>query len=812
MQRLTSDLRDALRGFRRDRAYAVTVILTLALTIGATTAIFSIVNGVLMKPLGYSEPERLVALRENWGGRQVAPTSTGMEVNERHFQYWREHATLFDGLAQYRVLPANLTGAGEAAQISLVRCSGSLFDVLRASAALGRTLKPSDDAEGAPDVAMITDALWKARFNADTAIAGKSIVLDGKTYAIAGVLRPDFRLPNELAGTTSDAFIPLRVNVGWVGDHNNQGIGRLREGVTLQQARTELDILQGHVAKFARNETTEPLVFTSVVIPLGEYIVGRVRQSLLLLLGTVAGVLLIACSNLANLSLTRSLGRARERAVRAALGASRARLVAGVLFEHLLLAIAGGGLGLLIASTALSLFVRTAPVDLPRVGDVALDGRVIIFALAVALLAGLVVAIIPAWRAGAGRVQTTLRASATAVASDRGAIRSHALLLTVQVGLSVTLLVVTTLLGVSFVRVLNVDRGFDPEHVLAVDLAMPAVRYATEPSRQLTYDRLLSAIQALPGVQAASTTSMLPLRGSGQSNFLAKEGNTLPITQLPSANFRFIAPEFFDTLGITIKRGRAFTDSERQRDRPAPSLISEATAARLWRGEDPIGKRFSRGIPNEQGFQVVGVVGDARTTALDKTPPLMVYLPYWWRSRAATTVLVKTTTDPTAILASVRRAVHAIDPEIAVGQSRPLDELVEASVAGRRYQVQLLVTFGAVALFIATIGVYAVASHGISRRRREMNIRVALGAPHGHVTGLILWQASRPVIVGLIAGAVGALAAGGVLANLLFEVKARDPLIVSVVVAIVGSVSLLACGVATRQGLSIDPAAALRDE
>lgn len=808
----TSDLRDAIRGFRRDRAYSITVILTLALTIGATTAIFSIVNGVLMKPLGYPEPERLVALRENWGGVRLAPTTAGLEINERHFQYWREHATSFDGLATYRSLPANLTGAGEAAQIDVVRTSGSLFDVLRAPAALGRTLAISDEPESAADVAVISHALWQTRFNGDTAIVGKPIVLDGRTHTIVGVLRADFRLPNELVGSTSDAYVPLRVNVGWVGDHNNQGVGRLRDGVTMQQARTELDILQAQVAKFAASQSQEPLTFTSLVIPLREYIVGRVRQSLLLLLGTVAGVLLIACSNLANLSLTRSLGRARETAVRAALGAGRARLVGAALIEHLLLAVVGGGLGLVIASTGLSLFVRTAPVDLPRVGDVALDGRVMLFALGVSLLAGLVVAIIPAWRAGAGRLQTTLRASATAVASDRGALRSHALLLTVQVGLSVTLLVVTALLGVSFLRVLNVDRGFNAENVLAVELAMPSLRYANEPSRQAAYDRILSAIQALPSVEAASTTSMVPLRGGGQTNFIAKEGNTTPITQLPSANFRFIAPEFFETLGMTIKRGRAFTDTERQRDRPAPALISEATAQRMWPGEEPIGKRFSRGIPNEQGFEVVGVVVDARTTALDRTPPLMVYLPYWWRSRAATTVLVKATTEPAAMLASIRRAVQTIDPEIAVGESRPLADLVDASVAGRRYQVQLLVTFGTVALFIATLGVYAVASHGISRRRREMNIRVALGAPHGHVTGLILWQASRPVIVGLLVGTAGAMAAGGVLANLLFDVEARDPLIVSAVVAIVGSVSVLACRVATRQGLSIDPAAALRDE
>ena len=812
MRLLTFDLRDALRGFRRDRAHAITVVITLALTIGATTAIFSIVNGVLMKPLHYAEPDRLVSLRENWGGRQIAPGSMGLEVNERHFKYWEDHSTLFEAVGQYRVQPGNLTGAGDAAQVSTVRCNGALFDALRTSAALGRTLEPSDDLEQAADVAVVSNGLWTQRLGSNATILGTSLVLDGKPYTVVGVLPGDFRLPTELLGATSDVFIPLRVNVGWVGDHNNQGIGRLKDGVTMQQARTELDALQSQISVFTRSESQEQIILSSIVLPLDEYIVGRARQSLLLLLGAIAGVLLIACANLANLSLTRSLGRARETAVRAALGASRARLVGGALFEHLLLALTGGTLGLLVASAALSLFVRSAPVDLPRVREVTLDGPVLAFAIGISLLAGLVVAIIPAWRAGSGRVQTTLRASATAVAGDRGALRSHALLLMLQVGLSVTLLVVTGLLSVSFLRVLTVDRGFKAEHVLAVDLALPAARYATEPTRQAAYDRMLAAIHALPGVEAASTTSMLPLRGSGQSNFIVKEGSSLPVTQNPSANFRFVAPEFFQTLGMTIKQGRAFGDTERQPDRPAPALISEATAARLWPNEDAIGKRFSRGIPGEQGFQVVGIVVDARTTALDRTPPLMVYLPYWWRSRAAVSVLVKTATDPVAMLASVRRTVQTIDPEIAVGQSRSLESLVNASVAGRRYQVQLLVAFGLVALFIAAIGVYAVTAHGISRRRREMNIRVALGAPRSHVTGLILWQASRPVIVGLVAGTAGALVAGGLLANFLFEVRARDPLVVSIVVAVVGSVSVLACGIATRRGLAIDPAAALRDE
>jgi len=810
MRSLLFDLRDAVRGFRRDRAYASTVVVTLALTIGATTAVFSIVNGVLLQPLAYREPGRLVALRERW--QQDANQTATIEVNERHLEYWRAHATSFEAMAAYRAVSANVTGAGEAAQISLIRCSGSLFDVLREQAALGRTLSPSDDPEGAPDVATISDATWRQRFAADPQIVGKPLMLDGRPYTIVGVLRAGFHLPDDApAAAAPDAFVPIRVTVGWIGDHNDQAIARLRAGVSVERGRAELDVLQSQVADIASKEAQAPIILASAVTPLVDHVVGKARQGLLLLLAAVAAVLLIACSNLANLSLTRTLGQARDSAIRAALGASRRRLVTRIVSEQVLLSSIGGLLGIAIAWAGLRVFVRTAPIDLPRVTEVALDGRVLAFAAGASIVTGLLVALVPAWRVAARSTEPALRATATAVAGDRSALRSHATLLMLQIAISVSLLVVTALLGTSLMRVLSVDRGFQAQHVLAVDLALPATRYANEPIRQAAYDRMLAAVKALPGVEYASTTSMLPLRGNGQSNFIAVEGNTKPIFQLPSANFRFVAPEFFSTLGMVIVRGRSFTATERDPNRPAPALISEPVAERLWPGQDALGKRFSRGLP-EQGFEVVGIVSDARLNSLDRTPPLMVYLPYWWRSRPATSLLIKTAIEPTAIVADVRRVVHEIDPDIAVGRSRPLQDLVDASIAGRQYQARLFVAFGLVALFIATVGAYAVTSQAISRRRREMNIRVALGAPVSQVVGLILRQATTPIAAGLVAGAIGALALGSVVASFLFEVRARDPLIVTAVVAVVGTVSLATCGLATRRGLAIDPAAALRDD
>jgi len=812
MSSLQFDLRDALRSLRRDRAYALTVVFTLALTIGATTAVFSIVNGVLLEPLAYKESHRLVSIREVW--RQLADKIAVLEVNEQHFEYWRAHSRSFESMAQYIVRPANLTGAGDAAEVQAGRCSGSFFDVLQVRAAIGRTLTPADESLSRPDVVVLTDAMWRQRFSADPAVVGRSLVLDGRPRTIVGVLAADFQLPTARSSTV-DLFVPIQMaaeRVGWEGDHNNDAIGRLRAGVTAEQARAELDVLQTQVGEIATKEAGEPVTLSSVVTPLAETIVGRARRGLLLLLGAIAAVLLIACSNLANLSLTRAVGRLRDAAIRSALGAGRSRLVGRALIEQLLLSSAGGLLGLAVAWAALMLFVRTAPVDVPRVNDVALDGRVLAFAAAVSIAAGLAVAVFPAWRTARSDVEQALRAGALTTTADRGGTRTRGVLLALQVALSLTLLAVTGLLAASFVQLMHVDRGFAAERVLVVPIAMPANRYSADAARLAAYDRMLDALRALPAVQRASTTSAVPLSGSTQVNTIAPDGSTLPRSEQPSANFRFVAPDFFRALGIAILRGRPFADNEGRGNGTMPALVSDRTASRLWPGEDPIGKRFSRALPGEAGFQVVGVVADAKITALDRTQPLMVYLPYWWRTRPSLSLVIKTATDPAAVMAAVRSAVRAIDPDIAIGDARPLEQIVDAAVAGRRYQMRLFVVFGGVALFIAALGVYAVTSYGVSRRRREMNIRVALGAQRAQVLGLILRDGATPIAAGVAAGTMGALAVGGVVASLLFDVRAHDPLVIGGVVSLVAAVGIATCGLAARQGLRIDPAQALREE
>jgi len=813
------DLKDALRGLRRDLAYAVTSVCILALTIGATTATFSIVNSVLLKPLAYRESHQLVALREVV--RELEARYPVVPVNGRHFEEWQRQARTFEALAEYLPMSANLVGAGDPVQIDLVRTSGGVFDVLQVAPVLGRALRAGDERREATDVAVLGHRLWRERFDSDPSIVGRGITLDGKIYTVVGVLPASFRLPKapKLSGAVElsakvDALVPLRLpdDLGWVGDFNHVAIGRLKAGVTVEQARADLEVIQAGVSRRASDEAQGTMTIHATVVPLNEAVTGGARRGLLLLMGAIAAVLLIACSNLANLSLTRAIGRLREATIKSALGASRGRLAAGVVAEQLMVAAAGGALGMAVAAASLRTFVMTAPIELPRVGEVAIDGRVMAFAAVATMAAGVLTALVPAWRLAGGDVQGALRAGGLATTGDRTSLRTRGTLLAVQVALSMSLLVVTALLGLSFVRLMRIDRGFSADHVLAVDVALPSSRYDSTALRTAAYDRMLAAVASLPGVDAVSFTSVLPLKGEDWSDLVSVTGDTRPIFERPIVEYRSVAPGFFKTLSIPIRRGRAFTDLDRAPDRPTmPAVVSEAAAARAWPGQDALGKQFQRGS-REKPFEVVGIVPDARTTGIDAPPEMMIYVPYWFRSRAAAALVVRTAADPRSLAAPVRRAVQQVDGEIAVGESRPLTDLVDAAFAARRYQMTLFLAFGGAALLIAAVGIYGVTAYGVSRRRREMNIRAALGARASQIVGLVVRQTSVPLACGVVAGAAGALAIGDLVATLLFEVRARDPLVIAAVAVLVGIVGVVTCTFAARQGLSINPASALREE
>jgi putative ABC transport system permease protein len=742
-----------------------------------------------------------------------------LPANGRHFEEWRTRATSFASIAEIEWRTTNLSGAGDAAQVTIVRASGSVFDVLQTSVALGRPLTIADERPDHPPVVVIGERLWTERLGRDPDVLGRPVTLGGTPYTVVGVLDAGTQLPrfdvlSEAASLSSAvaAVVPFRVNfdnIGWMGQFNYPVVGRLRPGVSLRQAAAELDVIQRSVAEIAARETHQPVELRAWIAPLGESIVGRARRGLVLLLGAIAAVVMIACANLANLSLTRALGRVREAALRSALGASRWRLVGGIVLEQLLLAWFGGALGLLVARAALSLFVRTAPIDLPRVNDVAMDARVLAFAGLVAIGAGLSVALLPAWRIGRGDLQALLRGAGHGT-TDRGGVRARATLLSFQVALSVTLLAVTGLFVSSFVQLLRVEPGFTPERVVAIEIAPIARRYPDVKARADLYDRILAAVRELPEIASAAWTSALPLTGETWVDAIATIGDTRPPSQRPSANYRFVGPEYFATLAMPLTEGRSIEEADRSRAL-VPAVISARAAHTLWPGEDPIGRQFTRANP-DQRFEVVGVVADGHPTALEAESPLMVYVPYWYNNEGKSLLVVRTAAEVTPLSAELRRVIRGVDPEIAIAEVSPLTEVVDKALESRRYQMWLFTAFGTVALVIATVGVYATTAYGVSRRRREMNIRVALGAPASRVRALVLRQTAAPLAAGIAFGCAGALAAGSIVASLLFRVRASDPLVIGTVVVLVGAAGALASATAARQGLRLDPAAALREE
>jgi predicted permease len=816
MRELLYDLRDSWRGLRRDPLYAATMIGTLALTLGASIAAFSIVNGVLLRPLAYPEPDRLVSIREVVPG--IAERYPTLPVTMRHFDIWRDRASSFGAMAAMDWRTSTLTRVGEPAQVVVLRTSGTLFDVLRVPVALGRGLTHEDENLDRPRVAVISDQLWRERLGSDPGALGRSLTLNGVEYTIVGVLPAGTALPRlqPLAETgsvtrTFAAIVPFRIslaNFDWMGQFNYGVVARLLPRVTLDQARAEMSVLQRTVADIASRETRAPAELRAWVMPLAETIAGPVRRGLLLLLGAIGALLLIACANLANLTLTRTIGRLRDAAVKGALGASRWRLVRAVLVDQVVLAAVGGVFGLAVAALALRLFVTTAPISLPRVDDVTIDARVLAAGAALTFVAALAVALAPAWRLGRGNLEPVLRSGGRG--SDRGAHRVRTMLLTTQVALSVMLLAVGGLFVSSLMRVLRVDAGFAPDGAVTVEIAPGASRYPDTDARAALYARILDRVHPLPGVTAAAWTSALPLTGETWVDRIIRADAPDPDSARSSANYRFVGPEYFEAIGMPILQGRSIEDRDRA-SAVTPAVISLRAAKTLWPGEDVIGRRFTRADP-EQRFEIVGLVGDGRVTSLETEPPIMVYVPYWFNNEGKSVLVVRSRGDERALVSAVQNVVRTIDPDIAIARIAPLQQVFDSAVETRRYQAVLLAAFAAAALLVAIIGVYATTAYGVSRRRRELNIRVALGAQLSQVFSMVLGQSIGPVAVGLACGVAGALILGGAIASLLYEVRPRDPIVLTTVLAIVAAVGVVSVAVATARGLQIDPAAALRDE
>lgn len=811
------DIRYALRTLARNPGFAAVAILTLALGIGANTAIFIVFNGVLLHPLPYPQPERLVAVQEIVP--KFANFGATLPVNSWHFREWRKQNRSFDQLALVSGLNFTLTSAGEPERVDGARVSASLFPMLGIQAALGRTFLEEEDQPGHDHVAVISDRLWARRFQRDLAVVGSKIVLDGMPYQVVGVLPASARIPSDgqlysmaRASATEDIWKPFAISddeLTIMGDFNYGCVGRLKPGVSAARATADLNAIQSGISQSMADKTELRVALSG----LREQITGSSRASLTLLLAATGAVLLIVVVNLANLLLARAAGRAKELAVRAAIGAGMGRLVRQMLTESLILAAVGGALGALAAHWALAAIVLKAPLGIPGLQYIHMDFAALAFVALVSIASGVMFGILPAWRTAHTDPHGALT-SAGRGTTDRGGGRVRSLLIAAEVALSAVCLVAAGLLLNSFVRLMHVDTGFRADHAVALELSLPEIRYPDREARGRFVHPLLERIESLPGVVAAGINNRGPLSGTGSNLGLWVEGVDMPALDRPSVDYRCVSPDFFRAIGIPLVSGRLIAEQDRGR---RVGLVSAKTAQRMWPGQSPIGRRFQLGggdnfvADREAWVTVIGVVGDVRSI-LSKDPRFTVYLPYWQRDRADFSLVVRTAMDPLAITPALRGAIHGLDRELVVPQPITLSDVVDASVRQRRFQMALVLAFAIAALLLAALGVYGVVSQSVMQRTKEIGIRLALGAPRPQLWLMIARHGLTPVIAGLVIGMAGALVATRSIGGLLFGVPATDPVTYSAVIGVLLLAGLLACWVPARRAARIDPLEALRQE
>ena len=809
LEDLIQDVRHAVRTFRRTPAFTATVILTLALGVGATTVIFSVADNVVLRSLPYRNADRLVGIQVLSDRlKNVTPTWV---PNAAHYLAWKNACTVCEGIAAVRPNQLTLSGAGDPTVISIYRVSDNLFSMLGAHAEVGRLLAPGDDRPGNEQLVVISDELWRQQFGARSDIVGRAITIGDAQWTVLGVIAPDFRMfrgaelgPFLRLPSRGDAYVPLALNARertTPGEHDYGVIALLKPGATPATLRAQLDAISAANAVALRDNPPSRTAIT----PLQTQVVGSAGRPLLLLLAAVAAMLLIMCVNLATLFLARSAARRRESAVRVALGAGQGRLMRQALAETVTVSLIGGLAGIVLSRWGVSALVALAPADLPRIDEVHVDARVLAVGLIVSILAGLSFGFVPALRFGRTTPGDVLKESSRGATESRQGARARSWLIASQVGLSAVLLVVAGLFLKSFVRVLHADRGFSAERVLALDVTLPRGAYPTIAQRNQYYSEVMQRVSTLPGVTAAALTSALPLEGEGWIDGLAPEsGANGGWGKEVDANFRFISPNFFDVLGVTLRKGRTFLDSDRGQH---VVILSENAARQLWPNENAIGKYVHAG--NDSLSMVVGVAADVRTTGIEHDASLTVYHPYWYRGYAPT-LLVRTNGDPAALTTSVRTALRQFAPSVPISHIRTIDQVVSTVVAQRRFELVLIGLFAVTALVTASIGIYGIISHSLSRRANEIGIRIALGARAVDVHALVLREVLVSVGLGLVAGMLVSRALASMVAGLLFEVRPTDAGTLAAVALVLAVVAAVACWIPTRRATRIDPVDALR--
>jgi putative ABC transport system permease protein len=806
------DIRYAFRLLARDRGFTVAVVLTLALGIGVATAVFSIVNAVVLRPLDYGDPDELVQLYET-GKREGGEADW---VTFPNFRDWQSGSRVFEGMAAYRFQLVSMVGGKQPEGALALEVTDRLFAVLRVPPLLGRTFVRGEDRPGHARVAVISHPLWLRQFGGNPAAIGRTLAIDGAAHTIVGVMPPSFTFPAMVPGENVapiDLWIPMRPHdLEDRGSHNFWAIGRLKPGVSLERARAEMHTI---AARLARAYPATNRDFDVVVVPLREHVAGAARPALLSLLGAVGFVLLLTCANITTLLLSRAEARQREVAMRQALGASRGRLVRQMLAESVLLAFAGAAAGLGIAYAGTGVLVSLAPATIPRLEQASVDGQVLGFMAVIATAVGVLFGLAPAVLGSSVKVTHALRDGGTRATGGAAGRRVRHTLVAAQLALAVMLLVGAGLLVRSFVRVAGLDLGFRSTQVLTAMVNLSPARYP-DAERQVAFtDEVLRRIQALPGVQAAGVSQSIPLTGINDQGGFAVEGrpDPPPGTQGPHANRPHVSPGYFAAMGIRLVSGRLIDERDRQDSLPV-AVVSDVAARTYWSGQSPLGRRLALEWADGRPVwrQIVGVVQATRHFGPEAPQKAEVYVPVAQSPVPYMTLVLRAHGDPTGLIPAVRDQIAAIDPEQGVFGFQTMEELVEKSTARRQFQTALVTTFALLALLLAGIGVYGVMGYMVAQRRREIGVRLALGAKPGDVVAMVLGNGLRLTVAGVLAGMAGAVALSRVLAGFVYGVSPLDPATYAGAVAVLVAVSALSAYWPSRKAASMDPLVVLRDE
>ena len=816
MRDLFSDMRFSLRTLRRNQAFSAGAIVVLALGIGANTAIFSVVNAVLLRPLPFDDPSRIMQVWHVPPAKSF-PGMTEFSVSPANYLDWRSQSSSFEQMAAYGFRSFTVGGKERPEAIQAAAVASDFFALLRVAPLLGRTFTPDEDRPGEGHVVVLGYNFWRDHFASDRNILGRGILLDGETYSVVGVMPETFRFPS-----WGKIWIPL----AWTnetravrGNHNYLVISRLKKGVDIRQAQAELSAICTRLEQLYPEDDKG---WGAVIQPLREELVGDVRPALLVLLGAVAFVLLIACANVANLVLAKTLARRKEIAIRTALGASRIVVLRQILAETVLLSVAGGALGLFLARFGISLIVKVLGHRIPEFMQITLDVPVLTFTLLLSVVAGVLAGLIPAVRFTRADVNEALKQGQSRGSSDVRAGGTRRLLVISEVALSVVLLIGAGLMIRSLWELRKVQPGFDPHNVLTMTVPLPANRYSSPAGQINFFQDVLAHIRALPGIDSAGVIDSLPLSSDGGSHQpFSIEGR--PVQQMsdqPEVDVRLISPGYLRAMHIPVLRGRNLTDADAT-GRPGAALISDSLARRFWPEEDPNGRHitltFFPGIVRE----IVGIVGDVKLDSLDETRPVAtIYVPLaqltvptqqTWHSFGMT-FAVRTNADPLNSVAAVTKAILEVGPDLPVVDVMSMNDVIAQSVSPQRFNMLLLASFAGLALILAAVGIYSVLSYTVRRRIREIGIRMALGASNNDVIRMVLADGLKPILAGVALGLAAALALGRVVSSLIFGVRATDPLTFAAVALLLLLVGILATIIPAYRAAGIEPVRILREE